>query len=413
MNTSREIDVEITLDRLLAGTASDSFEDGIRLDAELEPLGGPGGTVKPAIYAGAVYQADRRWPPAEDAQGDSGEPLDVYIIDNVPSQANRHEEALRRSRPSTGVPEMILDLAGLPGLPPHLPRQLSSWQFPHRNADAYLRDSTIEGTDFSKHAIGRSILDATHDRAAALVAWWPQALLYGFWQSHLGNKRSQAKHARAWASEIIGWQPASKDTKVLGLKGDPLNLSVGESVVRDEQDQSGWSLGARPEKGDKTNKATKLSEIGHGQVPFPKAGEEFPAAVSFRRVTQRATVSFAQLRRVTLGPDFAEEADSAARALLVAMGLHAHSLAFGRGFSLRSGTDLRVASSSMMWLGLADESMGPLPHQASNELLLVAKRHARSVGVPLDGWDAEPIRLSPKDNVARAIESSWPLAVES
>ncbi len=400
--------MEVTLERLLAGTASDSFEDGIRLDAVLEPLAGPGATVKPAIYAGAVYQADRRWPPADDTKGDNGgEPQDVYIIDNVPSQANRYEEALRRSRPSTGVPEMILNLSDLPGLPPHLPRHLSSWQFPHRNADAYLRDSTIEDTDFSKHAIGRSVLNATHDRAAALMAWWPQALLYGFWQSHFGKKRSQAKHARAWASEIIGWQPAAKDTTVLGLKGDPLNLSIEESALYDDHDHEGWRLGARPERGE-IKKA--LSELGHGQVPI---GGTTPAAVSFRRLTQRATVSFAQLRRIGLGPDFDDDADAAARALLVAMGMHAHCMAFGRGFALRSGTDLRVSSSSAMWLGLADEPIDALDHDTSGELLELAKRHATSVGVPLDGWDSDPLMLQPKENLVKAIESSWPIAQES
>ena len=396
--------MKITFERLLAGTGSDAFEDGIRLDAVLEPLGGSGGTVKPAIYAGAVYQEDRRWPPDEDH---NGEPQDVIVIDNVPSQANRCEEALRRSRPHTGVPEMILDLSSLPGLPPHLPRQLSSWQFPHRNADAYLRDSTLEGTDFSKHDIGHSVLNATHDRAAALMAWWPQALLYGFWQSHLGKKRTQAKHARAWASEIIGWQPAVKDTKVLGLKGDPLNLSIEESVLYDDRDHEVWRRGAKPEKGE-VKKA--LSELGHGQVPV---GGTTPAPVSFRRVTQRATVSFAQLRRVGLGPDYGDDADAAARALLVAMGLYAHCLAFGRGFALRSGAELRASSSSAMWLGPVDEPIESLDHDTSGELLLQAKRHAASVGVPLDGWDSDALMLSPKENLVKAIDSSWPIAQET
>lgn len=399
--------MKITFERLLAGTAGDSFEDGIRLDAVLEPLGGPGGTVKPAIYPGAVYQADRRWHPADDTQNGNDEPQDVFVIDNVPSQANRYEEALRHSRPSTGVPEMILDLSAMPGLPPHLPRRLSSWQFPHRNADAYLRDSTLEGADFSRHEIGRSVLNATHDRAAALMAWWPQALLYGFWQSHFGKKRSQAKHARAWTSEIIGWQPAAKDSTVLGLKGDPLNLSIEESALYDDRDHESWRLGAKPEKGE-VKKA--LSELGHGQVPISGTT---PAAVSFRRLTQRATVSFAQLRRIGLGPDFGNDADAAARALLVAMGLHAHQLAFGRGFALRSGADLRVSSSSATWLGLTDAPIDSLDRDTSGELLQQAKRHAASVGVPLDGWDSDPLILAPKENLIKAIESSWPIAQES
>ena len=407
--------MEPTLERLLAGTASDSFDDGIRIDAVLEPLGGRGESVKPAIYAGRVYQEDRRWPAPEDTQPGEDKPQDVVVIDNVPSQANRLEEALRRSRATTGVPEMILDLSGLPGLPPHLPKQLSSWHFPHRNADAYLRDSTLEGSEFGKHPIGRALFAATASEAAALMSWWPQALLYGFWQSHLGKKRSQAKHARAWASEIIGWQPGEQGTKVLGVKGDPLNLSIEESASYNDQDHEGWRLAAKPEKGE-VKKA--LSELGHGQVPFPKRDREnqpvdaTPAAVSFRRVTQRATVSFAQLRRVGLGPDFDEEADAAARALLVAMGLHAHTLAFTRGFALRSGADLRVSSSAATWLGAVDESLAPLEAGATAELLQQAKDHARSAGVPLDGWDADPTVLTPKDNLARAIKSSWPLAQE-
>ena len=396
--------MELTLERLIAGTASNSFEDGILLDAELEPLDGPGGVVRPAIYTGAQYQADRRWPPP--GGPNQGEAQDVFVIDNVPSQANRLEEALRRSRASTGVPEMILDLSSLSGLPPHLPQRLSSWQFPHRNADAYLRDSMLDGIDFGKHQVGRDLFAATGDAAAALVGWWPQALLYGFWQSHLGKKRSQAKHARAWTSEIVGWQPAARDTMIRGVKGDPMNLSIEESAAYDDRDHEGWRFGAKPEKGEAKK---KLSELGHGQVPF---SDETPAAVSFRRVTQRATVSFAQLRRVSLGSDFNDAADAAARALLVAMGLHAHLLAFRRGFALRSGANLRVSNSSVTWLGVADEEVDRLDADVTTELLESAKRHARSAGVPLTGWDTDPLLLAPKENLAKAIESSWPLAQE-
>ena len=199
---------------------------------------------------------------------------------------------------------------------------------------------------------------------------------------------------------------AAHDTKVLGVKGDPLNLSIEESALYDDRDHEGWRLGAKAEKGE-VKKA--LSELGHGQVPF---GDVTPAAVSFRRVTQRATVSFAQLRRVGLGAGFGDDADTAARALLVAMGLHGHTLAFARGFALRSGADLRVSSSAATWLGPVDEPVGPLDAGTTAELLQQAKDHARSAGVPLDGWDTDPIVLTPKDNLARAIESSWPLAPE-
>ena len=133
------------------------------------------------------------------------------------------------------------------------------------------------------------------------------------------------------------------------------------------------------------------------------------AAVSFERVTQRATVSFAQLRRLGLGPGYGAEADAAARALLVALGLHAHVLAFGRGFALRSGADLRVASTRMTWLGAAGDELRDLGDvRATGSLLQSARQHAATNGVSLEGWGREPVRLTPKDNLRKAIEATWP-----
>ncbi len=395
----------IDLDALLAGCADDSFDDGIRIDTKLVPLAGPGGPVKPAVYAGGVYQQDRRWASVDDA-----EPTPVIVIDNVPSQANRLEDALRRNRESTLVPELVLDLSGLVHLPAHLPRRLSSLEFPHRNGDAYLRDAKLGDQDFIRTELGRCIFGATARACGPLMAWFPQALLYGFWQSHLGKKRHNSKHARAWVSEIIGWQPASTDTRVLGMKGDALNLNTDEAVTSSPDDRTKWDLG----KGEKVDgrKNDKLSEIGHGQVPFT-GSDATAAAVSFARVTQRATVSFAQLRRISLGREHSGDADAAARALLVALGLHAHQLAFGRGFALRSGAQLRPRASTVTWLGRAgDEPCALGAAAATHALLQSARTHAESVGVPLDGWGQPPTILTPKENLDAVIRSTWPEIVD-
>ncbi len=395
---------KIDLASLLEACSDQSFEDGIRIDTELEPHGGPGSPVKPAVYEGGVYQTDRRWASPSDP-----EPTNVIVIDNVPSQANRLEEALRRHRSSSHVPEMVLDLSDLTGLPAHLPRRISSLEFPHRNADAYLRDAQLDGQDFLKTDIGKSIFGATAQTCGPLMAWFPQALLYGFWQSHLGKKRSNAKHARAWVSEIIGWKPAATDTRAFGLKGDPLNLNTDEALTSNPDDRLDWDLGKARIKGRKKD---KLSEIGHGQVPFMDDKAATVAPVSFASVTQRATVSFAQLRRVSLGVG-SPAADATARALLVALGLHAHVLAFGRGFALRSGADLRPARLAMTWLGADGDTpcdLGSVEQTA--ELLGDALSQARSEGVPLDGWDCEPLYLTPKDNLREAIRATWPELAE-
>lgn len=131
--------------------------------------------------------------------------------------------------------------------------------------------------------------------------------------------------------------------------------------------------------------------------------------MSFARVTQRATLSFAQLRRISLGPKASGDADTAARALLVALGLHGHVLAFGRGFALRSGAELRPRETTATWLGsTGDETLALGDAQTTADLLRSAKDHAASVQVPLDGWGKPPTKLTPKDNLLKAIRATWP-----
>ncbi len=391
----------IDLERLLSACADDAFDDGVRIDAELQPLSGPGGPVKPAVYEGGTYQLDRRWASPTDA-----EPMPVIVIDNVPAQANRLEDALWRHRESISIPEFVLDFSEMRYLPAHLPRSLSSLKFPHRNADAYLRDAKLGELDFVKTELGQSIFGATAQECGSLMSWFPQALLYGFWQSHLGRKRHNTKHARTWVSEIIGWQPASSETKVWGLKGDPLNLNIAEGVTSNPDDRTRWAIGGAEKV--EGGKADKLSEIGHGQIPF-MGSDAAAAAVSFQRVTQRATVSFAQLRRVSLGRGAPREADVAARALLVALGLHAHQLAFGRAFALRSGADLRPIATTATWLGSdGDETCVLDGTELTRSLISAARAHAGSVGVPLDGWGQPPMVLRPGEALAKVIGSTWP-----
>lgn len=391
----------LDIGRLLAGCADGSFDDGIRIDTDLEPLAGPGTPVKPAVYEGGAYQEDRRW-----ASPDAEKPTPVIVIDNVPSQANRLENALQQKRDAIGVPELVLDLSEIEHLPAHLPRRLSSWRFPHRNADAYLRDAQLGDEDFMKTDLGRDLFGATPWSAGPLMAWFPQSLLYGFWQSHLGKKRQNTKHARAWVSEIVGWSPASTETKVKGLKGDDLNLNTDDVVTSNPDDRGRWEIGKAKIEGAKTD---KLSEMGHGQVPFMSDNDAAAAAVSFARITQRSTISFAQLRRVSLGAGYSADTNSAARALLVALGLHAHALAFGRGFALRSGAELRVKDTRVAWLGFSGDEECELGDAGATEALLRSVRdYAAEMSVPLDGWDTEPIILTPRENLRKAIESTWP-----
>lgn len=393
----------LTMSMLRAACDEDATEGAIVLDAVLEPVGGCGTPVNPAIYAGGRYQHDKRW-----ESSDASEPTPVIVIDNVPSQANRLEAALEATADQVGVPRLVLDLTGddFAHLPPHLPRSLSSLRWPHRNGDAYLRDALQGGEAFARSSMGRSIIDATADSSGALVAWFPQALLYGFWQSHLGSDRSQAKHARAWVSEIVGWGPATGGdpgelTRTLGVKGDPYNIEDTNRVDFDDSDLlgSGWRFVAGEKSGSKDGKkAGAISNIGHGQVP----ADSGLAPVSFRRITQRATLSFPQLRRVRLGNGYSDEQDAVARTLIAALGLHAHQSAFGRAFALRSGTDLVVKNSESR-LDSTEVTIDD-----STSLVEEALKSARAAGIPTEGWGAEPIYLTPNSGLTAAIRATWP-----
>jgi CRISPR-associated protein Csb1 len=382
--------VDLDAGVLIAACSDESADAGITVTSALEPLGGPGSPVKPAGYEGGRFQADRRWW----GTGPDRRPVDVLVIDNEPSQANRLEAALEQRRAELRLPEIVLDLTSVGALPPHLPARISSFRFPHRNADAYLRDAMLDGTKFPKSEVGKAIFGATADKPEALLQWFPQALLFGFWQSHLG-RRSQAKLARAWISEIIGVEPAATSVRRLGLKGDPLNLSVAEAVDFTSDAQEEWQFSA---------KGKKLADVGHGQVPVGGQDAD-PVAVSFREVVQQATVSFAALRRIRPAAGAAE-----ARALLVSLGLVAHVAAFGRSFSLRSGAELRPAGATWTWLGETGErQLDPPDLDAAIGLFRECVARAEKAGLPVgQQWAASPLVLAPAANLAAAIRKTWP-----
>lgn len=392
----------LTATSLLESCADTSFDDGISLVTEFEPLGGVGSPVKPAIYEGGVFQHGTRWLP--DAAGEVVR-TPIIVIDNEASQANRLEAALLQFREVLGLPHFVLDLSDLT-LPAHLPRRLSSLQFPHRNADAYLRDAELDGVLFSKTAVGKAVFDATPDRPEALFRWMPSALLFGFWQSHMGKKGPQTKLARSWSSHLLGIDPAATDDKVNGTKGDPLNLSITQAVEFDENHTLEWSVldSEKTGKAKGEKKRDRLSEIGHGQVPFSKPT---PAAVSFRAVRQQATVSFASLRRVSCQDP---AANAAGRALLVAIGVAAQVAAFGRAVSLRSGCDLRPVSATWTLLSPnGDHELAVPTIEQAEQLLRDCIIAAAQAGLPVgvSHWVGSTA-LTPTPQLRKAIELSYP-----
>lgn len=387
---------------LLDALGDESLDAGITYRSTLEPLGGPGAPVKPAVYAGNVYQTDRRWLPGGD------EAVDAVVIDNTPSQANRMESALARIAPTVGLPIIVLNLSGVGDLPAHVPQRLTAYEFPHRHADAYLRDSLVAATEekFPESEVGKALNDATPARPDALLQWTPQALVFGFWQSHLGKKKAQTKFARALTSEIVGYEPASVETRRWGLKGDPLNLSVETAVEVDPDDEVNWDFTSEAKTG-KSKKKEALSNIGHGQVPV-RSDQAPLGPVSFRLIEQLSTLSFARLRNVDAGDP---ERTVAARALLAALGILAVEEAFAGGFTLRSGADLRPVERTVLWVGETESTQrSPLGRAGARELFSEAVAAAEKAGLPVGSkWASEPLELVPAPNLAKVIRATFGL----
>lgn len=409
----------ISAEELATACSDTSQAGGLVITSRVESLAGRGAPVKPAIYEGGRFQAERRWV-------DDPEPrvVDAVVIDSVASQANRLEAALLRMRHDLGLPEIVLDLSGIRSLPVHLPTQLSTFRMPNRHADAYLRDSELGGKPFINTDLGKRLFRSTPLDPAAMLSWTPQSLLYGFWQSQLGKKRQQTKLARSWTSELVGFDPASKDparAPSLGFKSDPLNLSIAELVEFDEADKLNWSVGVekrRPKKGPKPDGASpdepvgSLSEIGHGSIPHRKSGADPSKGVSFAWIEQQAHLSLAGLRRIECG---SPEANSAGRALLASLGIVAHVAAFGRTYSLRSGCDLRVVTSTWTNLGESSDDVIAVPTLSQAiSLFHVCVDNAAAAGLSVGAryWEPEPLVLQPGPSLRGAIEKSWPLLDE-
>lgn len=354
----------------------------VRVSATYEPAGGVGSKVFPPTYplgrdGAGPYVLEERWV--------DGERRKDVLLDSVPSQANRAEEALLRARRAGRVELPLLELRHSG----EAPVVLTSLEFPHRYADAYLRDSLLGGVAFDRTEIGRSMLAASLADATGLFAHDPGSLVFGAWNSH--RKGRQQKFPRVYSSEVVGWDPVEGARRAGRL--DPLNL-VG--AAKRGMDGGDWEYAAVGEK----VKGERLSEIGHGHVA-PNAQH---GGVTISSATRMATLSLAGLDRIGFGGVSAEAA-VAARAALAAYALLADRLAFGGpGLWLRSGCELVLVEERLEWVGRGGRAE---PFELTVDLAVdvfgLAVARAAKEGVPIS---METVALTPSASLAKAIDFS-------
>ena len=315
------------MDLLMTAMSPEREHAGIVVRAVYQPVGGAGRTVMPPTYPAAGNAPD---PNAKYLIGErlvDGERRPSVVIDQEPSQANRVEEALREAHDEGRVRLPMFELCT------ETPRgvvRLTSLDFPHRYADAYLRDSLVDGTRFDRSKVGQRLREATVADVRPLFEREPCSLIFGAWDSH--RKGRWPKFARLYSAAMYGLNPVTGVRR--GGRMDVMNLTGAvDSTAKAEAD---WEFLREGEK----QKGNKLSEIGHGNI----APNPVPGGVTVSEIRRTASISLAGLERLRFG-DASAEAARLGRAALAALALAGDRLTFGKpSVWLRSGCDLAKVS---------------------------------------------------------------------
>lgn len=364
-------------EELRAATALEGDRALIRIRTRYQPAAGSGARIYPPTYptdqGGSPYVVETRVV--------DGAERTAVLLDGVPSQANRAELALLKGLRGGRFEIPLLEISheGAASV------VLTSLELPHRFADAYLRDSEIDGVKFDKTDLGKAFQAASTDDATALFQHDPGSVVFGAWNSH--RKGRQAKFPRIYASEIVGWDPQVGKRKAGRM--DPLNLTGNAKPDGDE-----WTFVAA---GDKV-KGERLSEIGHGNIA-PNAAH---GGVTITSAERFATVSFAALDRLGFGR-VSHEASVAARSALAAYTLLADRLAFsGPSLWLRSGCELVTIEDALEWVNRGGSAEAwTLTTDDAIKLYEHAAKTAADLGMP---FSLTPVKLVPGRSLAAAID---------
>lgn len=378
----------LSLADLTDAVGLDSQFASIAIEVDLRPTGPDGGKVAPPTYPTSdarrsPYLIDRRWV--------GGEEREVVTLDTAQAQANRCEAALRDALDDGLVDlpvfELSVDIETEVGV---RTSRLTSLDFPHRYADAYLRDTTVDGTDFDKTEIGRALQLAEQYDARALYEHEPYSLVYGAWNSH--RKGRQAKFPRIYDSTIIGFDPLIGERA--GGRLDPNNLTGAFGGDLDD-----WRFIAEGEK----KKGARLSEIGHGNALDSGGAHGHVAIAGARRL---GIVHLSALNGIRFGSDVTPEAQTAGRAALVALALLGDRLAFGRpAVFLRSGCDLAVVGEDLILESPAGADQAfELGIGSAIELFRAAVEQASELGLEMR---SNRVQVEPKAGLADAIRHSY------
>jgi CRISPR-associated protein Csb1 len=391
-----------------------------RLRRKLQPAGGPGDKVFPPTYAEGKYAFEDR---IIDNQR-----VSCVLLDSVQSQANRMETALLAAHREKkfALPVIAVDFreSGFKDI-----GVITSLETPHRIADAILRDSeTSKGNPFPDTAPFNEWKEATNVNATPLFAYCPTALLFGLWFNESGGPGGiGTRFQRAIVSEVVGVGVVRG--VATGGQSNPLNIYVDKVFFNKKAKK--WNNYEGKNQKDSGVKEVKLSEINHGsitpdfsyariknQILLEDNGKpRIKGGVTMGYALQMSVLSLPALRKLSFpvkdsGQKEQPEVDTAARAVLAALGLCGAISTVTRDFDLRSRC-LLVPEGPAEWEMIGnDGSSTPfnLSFEDACELTRYSIEAAKSKGLP---WHDEGVMLTPNSQLVELVNRSRMLRMES
>lgn len=398
-----------------------------RANLKLQPVGGVASKVFPPTYSGGVYAMETRR--VKNVQGEF-ENQSAVLLDSVQSQANRLEECLRNAweEERLRVPVIFSDFsdAAFEEASEHAMQsvreigRITTFDAPHRIADAIFRDSVTSDTVAFRDAFARAF-DANLRNATALFELCPAALVFGTWDSTGSRGGLGNKFPRALVSEIVGINAVAGVRTSSRL--DPLAIS-SKVPIYERREGGGWTtliseaaVNDKDEpikfesKGGKGNpSAVNHSNVTPDIVKAEKSAEPISGGVTIDYGLQTTVLSLPALRRLRFPVDGEQTAERnhAARTVLAALGLVAITEQFQQGAFLRSRCDLvpetteltieRVRSATVN----DDDKFTLTPDEA---IAVYDEAVAQAVELNLP-WQTEAIELTPNPDLVGLVVAS-------